>query len=48
MPLIAEHFGMKDHTAVSHAMRAIEKIIESDSNFKLVLDNLSNKITSNH
>ena len=46
MPLIAEYFGMKDHTAVSHAMRKINQIIDSDANFKVILEELSNKITA--
>jgi chromosomal replication initiator protein len=46
MPLIADYFGMKDHTAVSHAMRKINQIIESDANFKVILEELSNKITA--
>jgi chromosomal replication initiator protein len=46
MPQIAVYFGMKDHTAVSHAMKKIHEIIEEDENFKVLLEELSNKITS--
>jgi len=44
MPQIAVYFGMRDHTAVSHAMKKIAEIIENDENFKLQLEELSNKI----
>jgi chromosomal replication initiator protein len=44
MPQIALYFGMKDHTAISHAMKKIHEIIENDDNFKLLLEELSNKI----
>jgi chromosomal replication initiator protein len=35
---------MKDHTAISHAMKKINEIIESNENFKVLLEELSNKI----
>jgi chromosomal replication initiator protein len=44
MPQIALYFGMKDHTAISHAMKKINEIIESNENFKVLLEELSNKI----
>ena len=44
MPQIAQYVGMKDHTAISHAMKKINEIIESDENFKVLLEELSNKI----
>ncbi|MCF6243618.1 MAG: chromosomal replication initiator protein DnaA [Sulfurovum sp.] len=47
MPKIAMHFGMKDHTAISHAMKKIHEIIDNDENFKVLLEELSNKISSN-
>jgi chromosomal replication initiator protein len=46
MPQIAVYFGMKDHTAISHAMKKINEIIESDESFKLLLKELTNKIRS--
>jgi len=46
MPQIAMYFGMKDHTAISHAMKKINEIIENDENFKVLLSELSNKIHS--
>ena len=44
MPQIAMYFGMKDHTAISHAMKKINEIIDNDENFKVLLDELSNKV----
>ncbi len=44
MPQIALYFGMKDHTAISHAMKKIKDIIDSDENFKVLLEEFSNKI----
>jgi chromosomal replication initiator protein len=46
MPQIAMYFGMKDHTAISHAMKKINEIIDNDENFKVLLDELSNKINT--
>ncbi|MFT7824006.1 MAG: chromosomal replication initiator protein DnaA [Sulfurimonas sp.] len=49
MPQIAMYFGMKDHTAISHAMKKINEILENDENFKILLEELSNKIkTESH
>ncbi|MDR2033344.1 MAG: chromosomal replication initiator protein DnaA [Helicobacteraceae bacterium] len=45
MPLIAEYFGMKDHSAVSHAHRSITKTVDNDADFKLKIDALASKIT---
>ncbi len=44
MPQIAVYFGMKDHSAVSHSLRKINEIVQSDENFKMLLEELSNKI----
>ncbi len=44
MPQIAMYFGMKDHSAISHAMKKIEDIIENDENLKVLIEELSNKI----
>lgn len=44
MPQIALYFGMKDHTAISHAMKKIKEVIEGDENFKVLLEEFSNKI----
>ncbi|MCB4745063.1 MAG: chromosomal replication initiator protein DnaA [Sulfurovum sp.] len=47
MPQIALYFGMKDHSAISHTMKKIDEIIENDENFKVILEELSNKIYTN-
>ena len=44
MPQIAVYFGMKDHSAISHAMKKIEEIIDNDENLKILIEELSNKI----
>ncbi len=44
MPQIAKFFGMKDHSAISHAMKKIEEIIESDENLKVLIEEISNAI----
>jgi len=44
MPQIALYFGMKDHTAISHAMKKIKEVIANDENFKVLLEEFSNKI----
>ncbi len=44
MPQIAVYFGMKDHSAISHSLRKIKDIIKNDENFKMLLEELSNKI----
>jgi chromosomal replication initiator protein len=43
---LAEFFGLKDHTAVSHAMKKINELLETDENFKVKVEELKNKITS--
>jgi chromosomal replication initiator protein len=44
MPLLASFFGMKDHTAVSHNMKKINELIETNEIFKLKVDELKNKV----
>ena len=46
MPKIAQNFGMKDHTAVSHTMKKINELLKNDEDFKVKIDELLNKITS--
>ena len=48
MPQIALYFGMKDHTAISHTMKKITEIIDNDENFKVQLEELSNKVHTNY
>jgi chromosomal replication initiator protein len=44
MPQIAQNFGMKDHTTISHAMKKIHKLIEERVDFKVQIEELENKI----
>lgn len=46
MPSLAQFFSMKDHSSVSKAMKAVKSEIEEDANFKMVIDELNNKIKS--
>jgi len=43
---LAQYFGMKDHTAISHTLKKINELIENDEDFKVKIDELSNKIKS--
>jgi len=47
MPQIAIYFGMKNHSAISHSIKKINEIIKQDENFRVLLEELSNKIGSN-
>lgn len=46
MPTIAKYFGMKDHSAVSKALKKIDGMIDEDANFKSKIELLSNKISA--
>ncbi|NCO01739.1 MAG: chromosomal replication initiator protein DnaA [Epsilonproteobacteria bacterium] len=46
MPQLAQYFGMKDHTAISHTLKKINELIVNDEDFKVKIDELTNKITS--
>jgi len=46
MPQLAQYFGMKDHTAISHTIKKINELIKDDEDFKVKIEELSNKITS--
>ncbi len=46
MPSLAQYFGMKDHTAVSHAMKKINELLDKDETFKAKIEELNHKITS--
>jgi len=47
MPQLAQYFGMKDHTAISHTIKKINSLIKDDEDFKVKIDELTNKITNN-
>jgi chromosomal replication initiator protein len=46
MPQLAQYFGMKDHTTISHTMKKINELLKSDENFKVKIDELNNKISA--
>lgn len=46
MPQLAQYFGMKDHTAVSHTMKKIQELMKNDEDFRIKIDELSNKIAT--
>ena len=46
MPQLAQYFGMKDHTAISHTIKKINSLIEEDEDFRLKIEELTNKITA--
>ena len=46
MPQLAQYFGMKDHTAISHTLKKINELMENDEDFKVKIEELTNKITS--
>jgi len=46
MPQLAQYFGMKDHTAISHTIKKINTLIKEDEDFRLKIEELTNKITA--
>jgi len=46
MPQLAQYFGMKDHTAISHTIKKINTLIKEDEDFRLKIDELTNKLTA--
>ena len=46
MPQLAQYFGMKDHTAISHMLKKINELMKNDEDFKTKIEELTNKITS--
>ena len=46
MPQLAQYFGMKDHTAISHTLKKINELMQNDEDFKVKIEELTNKITS--
>jgi len=43
-PAIAKYFGLKDHSAVSHAIKSFNKKLKSDNDFRIKIEELKNKI----
>ncbi len=46
MPQLAQYFGMKDHTAISHTIKKINNFIKDDEDFRVKIEELTNKITA--
>jgi len=46
MPQLAQYFGMQDHTAISHTLKKINELMLNDEDFKVKIEELTNKITS--
>ena len=46
MPQLAQYFGMKDHTAISHTIKKINNLIEDDEDFRVKIEELMNKLTT--
>ncbi len=44
MPDIAKFLGMKDHSSISKNIQKTNELIETNENFKLIIQNLKNKI----
>ena len=44
MPALAQFFGMKDHTSVSHAMKKVKEMMQQNEEFKLKINELAYKI----
>ena len=44
MPQIGQFFNMKDHSAVSHSIKKINELIETNEYFKVRVEELKNKI----
>ena len=44
-PLIAKYFGLKDHSAVSHAIKVFNKKLSEDNDFRIRIEELKNKIS---
>jgi chromosomal replication initiator protein len=45
-PQLAQLFGLKDHSAVSHTMKKINELIKNDEDFRLKIEELQHKITA--
>lgn len=43
-PTIAKYFGLKDHSAVSHAIKSFNKKLKEDNEFRIKIEELKSKI----
>ena len=48
MPQLAQYFSMKDHTAISHTLKKINELMQNDEDFKVKIEELTNKITTSN
>ncbi|MEA1919984.1 MAG: chromosomal replication initiator protein DnaA, partial [Campylobacterota bacterium] len=46
MPQLAFYFGLKDHSSISHMMTKVYKTMDADTNFKILLEELAEKIST--
>ena len=46
MPQLAQYFGMKDHSSISHMLKKINELIKNDEDFKTKINELTNKLTA--
>ncbi len=44
MPIIANFFGMKDHSAISHSIKKLQESLQKDATFNAKIEELKNKI----
>ncbi len=48
MATLASYFDLKDHTAVSHNMKKINEMLDTDENFKVRVEEIKNKVMTNN
>ena len=46
MPNLAQYFGMKDHSAISHGIKKTKELLKQNKDEKLKIEELKNKITN--
>jgi len=46
MPQLALYFGLKDHSSISHMMTKVSKEMDTDKNLKMLLEELSVKVST--
>lgn len=47
MPGLASYFSLKDHSAVSHNLKKMNELLNSDNNFKIKVEEIKNKLAKN-
>jgi len=46
MPQLAFYFGLKDHSSISHMMTKVYREMDTNENFKMLLEELSEKVST--